>query len=363
MVPPGGPKGLHDYIYSDEPQLGLHIVSFVDATLVTIRWPHTMTDAMGLHALLDSWSLVLQGRDDEVPVVHGVDFDPLAPLGSNGTVPYMLADKCVAGWKMLCFGLRYAWELLRYSEETRVICLPAAYVGAMHRAAVQQLSANTGDDRAFLSEGDVICAWWARHGISNLARDSSQTVLLANAFNLRPILGADLLPSDKVYLANAVSGVSAFLPAKDIFSKPLWHVASIVRRSIVELGTRQQLEALEAIQKAAVIKTGRPQLFGDSGMHMIQYSNWTKAKFFETNFLAAAIEVPKGEQSVNQHSMTGMPSSIQCGGYVNGFNMRNFLTIVGKSSEGNYWMFGTLRQGIWDTIARELELEDMPLNA
>jgi hypothetical protein len=67
MRPSDGPKELADYIYTDEPQLGVHIVSFRDATLVSLSCSHTFADALGIKALLEAWSLVLQGRDDEVP--------------------------------------------------------------------------------------------------------------------------------------------------------------------------------------------------------------------------------------------------------------------------------------------------------
>lgn len=357
MDPPDGPKTLQDYITSDEPQLGVHVVSFTNATLVTVRWPHTMTDAMGIHALLNAWSLVLQGRDSEVPLVHGIDFDPLQALGTRQSAQYSLADRCLTGWRMFCFVVQYVWELVRYSEETRVICLPSSYVDSMRRNAIDSLCAGTNGEKTFLSEGDVICAWWARRGIAHLAPDSDRTVLLANAFNLRPVLATDLLPSNTVYLANAVSGVSAFLAAKDIFDRPLWSVASTVRSSIEELGTRPQLEALEAIQKAAVTTTGRPRLFGNPSMHMTQYSNWTKAKLFKTDFSAAIKANSHASPRPDVHKAQGMPSSIQCGGYVNGLSTRNLLTIVGKDEDGNYWMFATLRKGVWDTIVKDLEAE------
>src|ERR1700760_854346 len=43
---PDAPKTLKDYMFSDEPQLSVHVVSFSDATLVTLRWAHWQMDAM-----------------------------------------------------------------------------------------------------------------------------------------------------------------------------------------------------------------------------------------------------------------------------------------------------------------------------
>ena len=59
MRRPGDPQCLDDYIFTDRPMLGLHIVSFVDATLITLSWSHVLADALGNKALFDAWSLVL----------------------------------------------------------------------------------------------------------------------------------------------------------------------------------------------------------------------------------------------------------------------------------------------------------------
>lgn len=42
---PGDPRTLDDYLQSERPVLGLHIVSFTDATIVTLSWPHVLFDA------------------------------------------------------------------------------------------------------------------------------------------------------------------------------------------------------------------------------------------------------------------------------------------------------------------------------
>ncbi|KAK7430416.1 hypothetical protein QQZ08_002935 [Neonectria magnoliae] len=42
---PGHPTSIDDYLYSDRPLLGLQVVSFKDATLVTLHWLHIACDA------------------------------------------------------------------------------------------------------------------------------------------------------------------------------------------------------------------------------------------------------------------------------------------------------------------------------
>lgn len=46
------PRTLADWIYSDRPQLHIHVVRFQDATLVTQTYLHTLMDAVGRSALL-----------------------------------------------------------------------------------------------------------------------------------------------------------------------------------------------------------------------------------------------------------------------------------------------------------------------
>lgn len=78
-----GPRNIADYYLRDEPQLSLHVVSFADATLVSLSWPHTFLDAMGRHELLTAWTAVLEGRDGDVKALHGVDQDPFVSFGTG----------------------------------------------------------------------------------------------------------------------------------------------------------------------------------------------------------------------------------------------------------------------------------------
>ena len=158
------PQCLEDYLYTDRQVLGLHIVSFTDATLVTLFWSHILLDGMGRKALLDAWSLVLQGREDKVVPVHGVETDPMATLGTHPTEPYQHADKQFSTWQMIIFSLRYAFDQIfwRPKDESRVICVPAAYVQSLCNTARADITAanhgDNGEDTPFINEGDIMCA-------------------------------------------------------------------------------------------------------------------------------------------------------------------------------------------------------------
>ena len=73
---------LEDWVGTDKAQLGLHVVNFRDKTLVTVCWLHTLLDAMGRRALLEAWTEVLAGREEDVKEFLGWEEDPLGGLGA-----------------------------------------------------------------------------------------------------------------------------------------------------------------------------------------------------------------------------------------------------------------------------------------
>ena len=349
MRRPSDPKRLEDYLYTDRPMLGLHIVSFIDATLITLSWSHILADAMGIKALFDAWSLVLQGREDQILPLHGVEADPMVTLGTRPTEPYQHAEKQLSSWQMMIFGLRYAFDqtFRRSKEETRVICLPAAYVQSLREAALADIKAtNTGEgdgDTPFVSEGDVLCAWWTRHILSYTSQDLSQPVAIKMAFGLRWLLEKDMLPASSVYVGNAVMTVPAFMPARDILTKSLGSVASVLRKTLVALGTREQIEARQALERTIQDQTGNPGLFGDPWMHIVLCTNWTKGHFFDVDFSAAV--TTEGRHLGGQQA--GKPSYIQIHSSTPRFSLGSGFYILGKDAAGNYWLQSTLAKEYW----------------
>jgi hypothetical protein len=349
-----GPTRIEDYLYKDEPQLSLHISSFLDATWVCLSWPHTFLDAMGRKALLEAWCLVLQGRDDEVAPLHGVTADPLVTLGDKATEAYKNAHLMLSPLQMMLFGVRYAFESWWWEDETRVICIPASYMEDLREVSKQYLATTSGDKEKFHSDGDILTAWLARLGTTHIPQDSNRTVYMQNAYGLRAVLSKDLLPSSSAYISNAVMQVHAILPANELIGKPIGYVASAIRRGVRELGSREQIEAFAALGKATA-KKGYPPLFGDSSMHLFTVSNWTKAKFFETDFSAAVVK--EGTAKDKRDNKSGAPSMVLATGYSNGFSLRNSFPILGKDAAGNYWAWGTVRKGFWAAMDRRLKEE------
>ena len=348
---PNGPTILNDYLYSDEPPISLHVVSFEDATLLSLSWPHTFMDAMGRAALFNAWKLMLDGRENEVPPFYGFDEDPLGELGSYPTEEYILAHLLIKGFGKAILIFRTIFALLRYRRESgRIVCIPASTFATLRETALNDLPTHNPNYRpSFLSDGDVLSAFWSKTILQEMPSTWNMTVNIMNAFGLRGVLSNDLLPPDKAYISNARSTVQAILPCSRVLSEPVSFTAAVVRRSIIEQGTRAQVEAFANLRRKTLSMT----IFGDSNAIFIIYTNWTKARFYEIDFGTAVV---KAAITVEQRtSKRGTPSYIHVSRFVNSrLATRNLFTILGKDQEGNYWTTGFLREGIWEKVEKAL---------
>ena len=225
--------------------------------------------------------------------------------------------------------------------------MPAAYVQSLCNAAWADIVAakhgENGSDTPFVSEGDVMCAWWTRQILSCIPTNPSQTIAINIAFGLRRLLAKDILPASSAYIANAVTYVPAFMPAKDVLTRPLGHVAATLRKALAELATREQVEARLALDRTCQEKTGNAGLFGDPWMHMVVCTNWTKGNFYDVDFSAAVVK--EGRHLGGQN--LGRPSYIQLHAFAKGFSLISGFSIIGKDAEGNYWLHSVLRREYW----------------
>ncbi|PKS13036.1 hypothetical protein jhhlp_000377 [Lomentospora prolificans] len=349
----GSPSHIDDYLTQDRPQLGLHVTSFTDATLVCISWPHTFWDAMGRREFLLAWTATLAGQEDKVLPLNGFDASPLTGFCDNPKEEYKLLPKRLSIPQMIVFGLRLWFESFWWTqEETRVVCIPASYIQQTKAQAVVELkeaaaAAGQPTEGIFLSDGDILSAWGTKLLTKHIPIGQKQTICILNAFGWRELLAPDILPRSKAYLANASSAVFTYLRGNDVASHPISYSAGLVRQSLQELGTRAQLEASVKLNREAMRATGHPPLYGDATMQLIVVSNWSKAKFFEMDFSPAIVP---GTPSAKGGEPVGKPSYIQVCGISNGFSLRNAFQVSGKDRDGNYWLSVTLRKQVWDSI-------------
>lgn len=340
---PEGPKTLADYTSTDRSVTGLRVISFKDATIVVLHWLHAVADAMALKAILDNWVLVLSGRQAEVPLAHGVDEDPLKELGCHPTEPYDLADKALSSLGTASFAIRNGYNIFFGKKQNRTVCVPAAFMAVLRKTAIRELK-DAGHEDPFLTDNDILTAWWSRLAFSHLPVNKPVTIM--QAMSARRALEKDLLPPEKVYISNCLSFTSV-LSTKGEVDKSLGLLAGDIRRGINKHGTREQIEAYQSMVRANAWPLGpMPVLYGVPNMHQVGFSNWGKVKAYLTDFSAAATSGRK--RAVYPCFVSQIQTGVQ---YPDGF------LITGQDEHGNYWLEGYRPAGLWGHIENLLKAD------
>jgi Transferase family len=355
------PEVLDDWLYSDAPQLSVHIVAFEDATFVTVSFLHTLMDAMGFSALLKGWTAALRGKEDEIPPIVGLDDDPLAKIHQMAPASeYILADKVLKGWGFFLFVIKYVFDLIWYrKDEERVIFMPAKYLKELRDSALAELSeqsSNTDDTKEtpFVSESDVLVSWWTRIMCKALDLSPKRPLTVMNVFDIRGILAemGSIGSADTAMIANVVWPTVILTNVGDVLGKPMSYLASRVRHAIDTHRVKEQVQAMAAIQKTTMEKSGHPAVFGDPGTFLLTCSNWHRGKLFQKDFSPAVIK--EGTPSSERSNPRGKPSFIFISGKFVDFSPRNAFVVMGKDAAGNFWMDSSIRAELWGRIEKLL---------
>ncbi|KAH8690015.1 putative LysR family regulatory protein [Talaromyces proteolyticus] len=367
-----GPEHINDWLYADIPQLVVHVIGFNDATIITVTFMHTLTDAMGIVALLRAWTAVLRGEDEKVPPFVGFDKtdDPIETLHKE--IPaskFVLANRVVKGLEFFKFVVRMIFELVWWpTDEGGTVFVPGEYIKTLRESAIAELSkTQTSSDKdsdmakPFLSESDVLVAWWMRVLARTINPPPHRTITLMNVFDIRGVL-AELgrVSSPNIALfANATYASTSLIPAGDFISPdvPLSSLASRIRNAIDTQRTPEQLQAQAALLRESVEKTGHAPLMGDSGMLLTAVSNWHRGKLFQVDF-SAAVVAQKAVSRANRpkESQTGKPSFITTSATYSGFSIRYSQAVIGKDLAGNWWLTSCLRAGMWKKVAEQIQI-------
>ncbi|KAF7556434.1 hypothetical protein G7Z17_g1400 [Cylindrodendrum hubeiense] len=348
------PTKLDDLLYSDEPQLSLHITTFKDATLVSLLWPHTMTGALGRAELITAWGLVLAGRKDEVPELRGAREDVLDGVGTSSDPdpePFILEPNRLKGFDLLRFGFNFVWELIFGPKmTTQMMYLPSVFVSQLRQLAIDDLKAISGEvDPPFISEGDVLSAWATRMVAKTRAKN--RPIIVIGAVDIRSRLKT-AFQSGGTYIQNLAFGTFTLFKAREASDISLGEVAYKFRRDILEQITEPQIKTLMRGMRASG-SGAPPQMYGETNSLLVVVSNWTKANFFNIiDFSPAVVKsFPVDGQKhqpgkiVYQHSHLMVTSPMA----------RNLLNVLGKDSQGNYWATGTFSADWWVKLEEEIK--------
>lgn len=360
------PGSFDAFLYSDTPQLGLHVVTFLDATLVSLNWPHTMTDGLGRLAIIKNWCKVLAGKEDEVAPLMGMREDPMATVGTGPLhekeEPYALKDKGLSGLSLATFIAHAIWDKFWVPEhELKVFFLPAKAMTVLRQQAADDLSKTSANGEGttasngtvapatpFVSDGDILTAWLTQITFRAYG-PSSRPVAFNNVFELRSRL-PDVFDPSAAYVGNFARTAQTDLTADEARFLPLGQLALQYRQSLASQTTEGQVRG--AIRFARELGSTMFLAVQPNSI-MLTCSNWSKAKFFDAVDFGPAVVKPGPKSDVAP--VPGKPVYFQAiSTKADPPMLRNIYNVLGRDCAGNYWITAKLPPVVWQNIDKEI---------
>lgn len=386
---PRTPVCLEDYLKSDMPLLNMHIITFKDATLVSMTWPHVLGDIMSASAICEAWSLVMAGRESEVPACLSAGHDDV--LEKAGHHPafndkHMMERQQLKGLWFMVWVARYFLDIFWwFSQESRTIYLPPKSVTKLKAKAMMEIKSQNPEARpsvashasSFVSTADVVFAWIiCLMGRATFSPRSRRSVMIGFPCDVRDRAPSIFTPAQKekgVWVQNASPPILQTVTARDVVSEHgVAKVAQSIRHAITTLGTEAQIHAQYALSRESYRKSGLPPIFGRINQFPVNGTNWTKANFFEkVDFSPAVIHQVNGvsekagEKTGKKARDTlvngnhGRKSTVGKPVYLHANELappgsrqplsRNLCYLVGTPA-GGYWIVGKFHPVVWRQI-------------
>ncbi|CAI6097318.1 unnamed protein product [Clonostachys chloroleuca] len=347
---PGMPHNMEDYLSSDEPLLSLRVIVFLDATIVSLAWPHAVMDAVGMATVIQAWSLVLAGRENEILPIDGVRDDllyqaSLKPAAEKFALePYMLT-----GFRFYLLILRLICDILFGGRrENRIIYLPPKSVQNLHSQAMCEINLHRKEPLK-ITCSDAILALFSR----SLVLAQKRPLLVVVPMDLRSRLNDIFLPNMS-YPQNAIQGGHFTVNADETSINSIGHLALAFRQNIVQQGGRQQLLAMLRCNREISDSGGDPAtLYGPSNAIIMSATNLNKANFLSiTDFSPAVVGERCREEATGS---PGTPSFFNTSHSKMAWRRPNILMNLGIDQDGGHWISGSFNIRTWKHVEESLK--------
>ncbi|OHF00953.1 hypothetical protein CORC01_03781 [Colletotrichum orchidophilum] len=364
LAGPEAPKTFADYTTSDRPLLSLHVITFSDATFVTITYPHSITDGMGRRDLVDNWCRVLAGRQDAVVPLADPAFDPMSNIAKaekpRYDEPFLWEHKKLTGWGKVRFTLGLLWYLLTNRIRQRNIFIPAASLKTLRERAEADVA--TGDDQQTtattgrLSDGDILTAYLVRLACSHIpATAPAKPISISTALDLRGRLHEDDMPSNVAHVSNLVAYNWTNTTALGILHGPFGKAVALIRNSVRSQLTDAQVYASTRLTYNAVAENGSTNQFTEPNGFVVSVSNVSKARFHEViDFSPAIVESQKAGEDEEDRTTARGKIMWQCNTPRMSLLPPCLIYIQGKDHEGNYLAQMLVSERTWRIIEDEI---------
>lgn len=265
LIPPEWPQNMSDLTdpNDDHPILGLHVMSFENATVVVVNYNHVLMDGGGSNEFMKSWTNVVNGREADVAPLAGAWSDPLdfirEDIKQNGAEKFVLQDQVIDMGDFLPDDQATTvqdpgWDMSLPESRWRVICLTSRAADVILEQARDTLPSGSS-----ATEDDMIAGWVAKTVACCLP--VTRPINLMRVYDLRRALTkAGILEPEAAYVQNMYHMAWALIPeAKDLAGAPLGQIAVDLRSSLSEQTTVAQIRA----SIKARLDSGMTPLYGD----------------------------------------------------------------------------------------------------
>ncbi|OAA33220.1 Chloramphenicol acetyltransferase-like domain protein [Moelleriella libera RCEF 2490] len=355
---PDAPDSFKELLKTDSPITWLYIVSFNDATIVTLGVLHMLVDAGSIEAILRAWTLVLAGKEDQVPPLLGASEDILYPLSKQpdekGRQRFPFEKLYLSTFGLILFFIRWFWLNFTTTTLTRTLYLPAARVAQLKAEAREDIALEYRGKEIvpWVSEGDVLQAWTVR--MSSLAQSSPRHISCLTMVNLRRRI-PELLEAKGDYIQNLIVPLfTSFTP--EAARGPLGLAALKIRETLNQQATalylldyirwvREKWEAGKAVSGGMV----RPY-----NCELVPMSNWVQMNLLRTVDFSPALIKGVVPQSGNKTTSAGSPTYVMPGAWRDMSNLRGVWIVTGRDSDGNVWMSCYMTPAIAKVVEQEI---------
>ncbi|KAE8135209.1 hypothetical protein BDV38DRAFT_285042 [Aspergillus pseudotamarii] len=357
---PGAPVTIKEIIQEQTPLTTLHITSFTDATIVVFSWPHVLMDAMGTRSLLHNWSLVLNGKEEEVSALASAREDIIGTeLEKKEQTEDLLNDRKQLGpIRLLLFALRIFFQNISGPRfEERTVFIKGNYFDELKSRAQSEHShvacCKSEAKNAFISDGDVFAAW-AVHMVA-LSEPGLRSISFYTIINARyrlPVLQRN--PREE-YIQNLLAASYSNF-SREMASGCLGPIARVHRENMSEQTTEEQIWSYLRMQREHIRKRNNYKYNpGDRNATPIIFNNLSKGEILHVvDFTSAVLKQGEADDSRSNPIGTALCFTPMGSRMINQLFGTPYLHVLGKDHAGNYRVTALLRPQMWARIEEEL---------
>ncbi len=357
---PDNPKTAEEYAKRGLPQLGLRITSFKDVTLVGLIWPHTLMDGAGQRDLLSAWSLALAGREEEIPTLLGasrdVAWDIAGQYADDEIDKLAVQDRLLMGLSRCRFITRVVWQAMTAPKaDVRSFYVPASIIAGLRQEATDQLpdDPDTGK-RAFVSDGDIVAAWFVRV-IAKTEAKRSKFVMVGALDARHRVRELRQARGGGVHMQNLLGLYYAQFPG-DVADAPLAHIALAHRCQVAQQSTEHQLIRHFMTKRKVRERNedgGGLTVYCDEDDKPILCNNLASIGIADGADFGPAV-LPNADGSYS----SGKAAYYQFQSYPAKRVPRNSFIVLSKDSSG-YWVVANVSQPAWAEIMHDIGVTDV----